>query len=189
MDPLPLPLPPPPGQFPESPTWAPPPPSVPPLRYATFWIRVGAALIDGLVLLPLSLPLLIAIGNRLSNELDRVVQTDQTIRFNAIIGDYIGWALLALLGTYAYQALMVRYFGGTLGKLAVGIRVRVAGTAAVVGWREALLRPVLQLIVGFGSFIPGAGLITILDDLWMLWDRQRQTLHDKVANTIVIYAS
>jgi uncharacterized RDD family membrane protein YckC len=185
----PLPLPPPPGQFPESPAWAAPPPSVPPLRYATFWIRVGAALIDGLVLLPLSLPLLIAIGNRLSNEFDRFVQTDQTVRFDAIIGDYIGWALLALLGTYAYQALMVRYFGGTLGKLAVGIRVRIAGTAAAVGWREALLRPVLQLIVGLGSFIPGAGLITILDDLWMLWDPQRQTLHDKVANTIVIYAS
>ncbi len=187
MDPLPLP--PPPGQLPESPTWAPPPPSRPPLRYASFWIRVGATLIDGLVLLPLSLPFLIAVGNRLSNEFDRFVQTDRSAQLSSILGDYIGWALLVALGTYAYQALMVRYFGATVGKLAVGIRVRIAGTAGIVGWREALLRPVLQLIVGFGSFIPGAGLITILDDLWMLWDRQRQTLHDKVANTIVIHAS
>jgi uncharacterized RDD family membrane protein YckC len=35
--------------------------------------------------------------------------------------------------------------------------------------------------------VPGAGLITLLDDLWMLWDRQKQTLHDKVAGTIVIH--
>jgi uncharacterized RDD family membrane protein YckC len=82
---------------------------------------------------------------------------------------------------------MVRYFGGTLGKLAVGIRVRVAVTGAVAGWREALLRPLLQLIVGVASFVPGARLITLLDDLWMVWDKQSQTLHDKVANTIVIH--
>ena len=80
----------------------------------------------------------------------------------------------------------MRFFGGTLGKLAVGIRVRKAD-GSVVGWREALLRPILQLIVSFGSFVPGAWLITVLDDLWMLWDRQRQTLHDKVAGTIVVH--
>ena len=44
----------------------------------------------------------------------------------------------------------------------------------------------VKLIVSFGSFVPGAWLITLLDDLWMLWDRQRQTLHDKVAGTIVV---
>jgi uncharacterized RDD family membrane protein YckC len=57
----------------------------------------------------------------------------------------------------------------------------------VAGWREALLRPLLQLIVGVASFVPGARLITLLDDLWMVWDKQSQTLHDKVANTIVIH--
>jgi uncharacterized RDD family membrane protein YckC len=65
--------------------------------------------------------------------------------------------------------------------------VRVAVTGAVAGWREALLRPLLQLIVGVASFVPGARLITLLDDLWMVWDKQSQTLHDKVANTIVIH--
>jgi uncharacterized RDD family membrane protein YckC len=102
------------------------------------------------------------------------------------VGRFAGWALTLTVVTYAYQALMVRYFGGTIGKLAVGIRVRT-DDGNVVGWREALLRPVLQLIVSVGSFVPGAGLITLLDDLWMLWDRQKQTLHDKVAGTIVVY--
>jgi uncharacterized RDD family membrane protein YckC len=179
------PLPPPPGYLPQTATVAAPPPP-PPLRYASFWIRVGAYLIDGLILFPLSLPLVISIWSRMSDQIDRFTQTNQPVEFNAIYRQYLAWGLLVAAGTYAYQVLMVRYFGGTLGKLAVGIRVRVVG-GAIAGWREALLRPLLQLIVGFGSFVPGAGLITILDDLWMLWDRQRQTLHDKVANTIVVY--
>jgi uncharacterized RDD family membrane protein YckC len=133
------------------------------------------------VLIPLSLPLAIAAWSRVSDQIDRVMQNDQ-----AMMRPYLGLALLIAAGTYAYQVLMVRYFGGTVGKLAVGIRVRVVD-GTVCGWREALLRPLLQLIVGFGSFVPGAGLITLLDDLWMVWDRQSQTLHDKVANTIVIY--
>jgi uncharacterized RDD family membrane protein YckC len=169
-------------------TWTPPPPPVPPLRYASFWIRLGAYLIDTLVLLPLTLPLLIAIGNRVSHELDRFLQTNARMDLTPIYRQYFGWGLLVGAGVFAYQVLMVRYFGGTLGKLAVGIRVRVAGTGAVAGWREALLRPVLQTIVGAASFVPGARLITLIDDLWMVWDGQSQTLHDKVANTIVIYA-
>jgi hypothetical protein len=118
---------------------------------------------------------------------DRPVDRDGTARGDPLrVGRFAGWALTLAVVTYAYQALMVRYFGGTIGKLAVGIRVRT-DDGNVVGWREALLRPVLQLIVSVGSFVPGAGLITLLDDLWMLWDRQKQTLHDKVAGTIVVY--
>jgi uncharacterized RDD family membrane protein YckC len=147
---------------------------------------VGAYLIDVVVLFPLSLPLVIVAWTRISDQIDRVMQSGQTIQYADLMRLYLGWALLIAAGTYAYQVLMVRYFGGTVGKLAVGIRVRVVD-GTVCGWREALLRPLLQLIVGFGSFVPGAGLITLLDDLWMVWDRQSQTLHDKVANTIVVY--
>jgi len=117
---------------------------------------------------------------------DRPVDRDGTARGRDPRRGQIRGALTLAVVTYAYQALMVRYFGGTIGKLAVGIRVRT-DDGNVVGWREALLRPVLQLIVSVGSFVPGAGLITLLDDLWMLWDRQKQTLHDKVAGTIVVY--
>jgi uncharacterized RDD family membrane protein YckC len=167
-------------------TWTPPPPPQPALRYASFWIRVGATLIDGLVFIPLSIPFLIAVWNRMSTEVDRSIASGQPVDVTRSMGRYAGWALAVAVATYAYQALMVRYFGGTIGKLAVGIRVRTAD-GNVVGWREALLRPILQLIIGVGSFVPGAGLITLLDDLWMLWDRQKQTLHDKVAGTIVVH--
>jgi uncharacterized RDD family membrane protein YckC len=42
------------------------------------------------------------------------------------VGRFAGWALALAAVTYAYQALMVRYVGGTIGKLAVGIRVRTS---------------------------------------------------------------
>ena len=29
-------------------------------------------------------------------------------------------------------------------------------------------------------------LVTLLDYLWPFWDRERQTLHDKIANTVVV---
>src|SRR6266571_8598336 len=180
------PLPPRPDVPPTQATWTPPPPPQASSRYASFWIRVAATLIDGLVFIPIWIPFLIAVWNRMSSEIDRSIATGQRVDFTRYMGRYAGWALGVAVATYAYQALLVRFFGGTLGKLAVGIRVRTADGNAV-GWREALLRPILQLIVSFGSFVPGAGLITLLDDLWMLWDRQRQTLHDKVAGTIVVH--
>lgn len=45
-----------------------------------------------------------------------------------------------------------------------------------------------------GMFVRGlagvlAGLIPFyIDDLWMLWDRDAQTLHDKLVNTVVVKA-
>ncbi len=61
------PLPPPPGGVPPpgglpppATAWAPPPPvpSGPTFNYATFWQRVAATLIDGLLLIPIAVPFL-----------------------------------------------------------------------------------------------------------------------------------
>jgi len=180
-------MPPPPGSLPPSPAeWAPPPPLPSADRYASFWIRVAATLIDALVLLPLSIPFLIASWSTISDQLNGSSSAGDAFRSGAALGHVAAWALTVATVNYGYQALMIRYFGGTLGKLAVGIRVR-RDDGTFVGWREALLRPILQLALAYGSFIPGAGLTSILDDLWMIWDRQSQTLHDKIASTIVVY--
>src|SRR5262249_47543167 len=132
------------------------------------------------------IPFFIAYWSRISDELNRSASAGDAFRSGAVLGHVAIWALTIATVNYAYQALMIRYFGGTLGKLAVGIRVRRAD-GAVPGWREALLRPILQLVLAYGAFIPGAGLLSVLDDLWMVWDAQSQTLHDKIADTIVVY--
>lgn len=181
--------PPPPGNLPPipgaMPSWT--TPAGPPApAYASFWQRVGAILIDGLVLSPLAIiPFVVVMMGRLQPELDRVASSGGSIDVRLVMGSVIGWLIFSAVAQYVYAALMVRYAGATLGKLALGIRVR-RDDGAPAGWREALLRPVLQLVISFAAFVPGAGFLSILDDLWMLWDKQSQTLHDKVAGTIVV---
>lgn len=72
--------------------------------------------------------------------------------------------------------------GQTLGKQAMRIRVvRESGETVTLG--NALLREVIgrQLLVAFTY-----GLYAVIDYLWPTWDRARQCLHDKVAQTRVV---
>ena len=77
--------------------------------------------------------------------------------------------------------------GQTPGKRLVGIRVmRIDGTSSRWGWtfiRESLVK--------FGLFVVATaalttGLATVLDLLWAFWDKDRQTLHDKIVKTVVV---
>jgi uncharacterized RDD family membrane protein YckC len=68
--------------------------------------------------------------------------------------------------------------GQTWGRKLVGIRVVDANTRGVPGWGKAIGR---QLFAGFIS-----ANILYLGYLWMLWDDQNQTWHDKVASTLVL---
>lgn len=76
-----------------------------------------------------------------------------------------------------YFTLFTGDSGQTLGKMALGIRVRrIEGSP--VGYRCALLRTLGYIV----SFFFG----TFLGFLWALWDKNNQTWHDKIAGTIVI---
>jgi uncharacterized RDD family membrane protein YckC len=92
-----------------------------------------------------------------------------------------------LAGLYAAVALYLRET--TVGKHAVGLAVRrIDGSRVSFG--RALLREVVarQLLFGTaGAFI--GGLPQLLDLLFPLWDDRRQSLHDKVAGTIVVRAA
>jgi uncharacterized RDD family membrane protein YckC len=172
------PLPPPPSPLPSAPGWAPPPDFIAPPGYAGFWIRVLASIIDSLVLMPFYIPLAI----RMVDRMDINSSTSFTnIDFAQVSGEVIGWALVLQFVRYAYEFVMIGQWNATVGKFAVGIRVRqMDGSPAT--WREAALRPLLELVIG----VLGISFATLLDDLWMLWDKQKQTLHDKVASTIVV---
>ncbi len=55
-------------------------------------------------------------------------------------------------------------------------------SAGKVWIREVLIKQILLSLIN--AFIGVAG---IIDALWLFFDRNRQTLHDKVASTIVVY--
>lgn len=66
--------------------------------------------------------------------------------------------------------------GQTPGKMALGIRV-----TDPEGGNPSFLRAVLREVIG--KWI--SSLIVCLGYLWMLWDAEQQTWHDKIAGTHV----
>ena len=95
------------------------------MRYGTFWQRVAASLIDGLVFLP------VICAELCIYDLSREV----------------AMALLvpsALLG-FGYTIYFHARFGQTVGKRVMGIQVvRVDGSA--IGWREACRRSAVDVL-------------------------------------------
>ncbi len=100
---------------------------------------------------------------------------DIALFFLTLIIGYIVWWLFALRR------------GQTPGKQLLGIRViRTDGTPSTWGWtfiREFLVKVMLFEVV-IDSFTIGVG--SIIDGLWAFWDKDRQALHDKIVNTVVV---
>ena len=95
-------------------------------------------------------------------------------------GIVIGY-LVYIVGTAVYFS----YFEGsatgqTLGKRALGIRVYDFSRGGSIGFGRGFVRYIGRLLSG----APCA-----LGYLWMLWDNEKQTWHDKIATTVVVPTS
>lgn len=87
---------------------------------------------------------------------------------------YILWTLVGLVYFTYFEG---SDSGQTVGKRALGIRVIDFGTGGSIGYGRAAIRWVARII----SSIP-----CYLGYLWMLWDKEKQTWHDKLANDVVV---
>ncbi len=74
--------------------------------------------------------------------------------------------------------MLVKY-GATLGKMALGIKVVKQDGSGNINVVEGFLREVV------GKFLSS---FFLLGYLWMLWDVNKQTWHDKIAGTLVVKA-
>jgi len=77
--------------------------------------------------------------------------------------------------------------GQNPGKAVVGLRViRVNGNAVKTGgmFVRGLVGFGLQYMLGFMTL----GIASLLDSLWIFWDKNAQTLHDKAVDTVVVKA-
>lgn len=181
------PMPPPPGG-PPVPAGFPSPPPMPgtafeaAVRYATFWQRVGALLIDALLYIPfLIVPLL-----RIFREMQDAIDRGETYRvtYSPFGPRFLGYTLATAAVGAVYHILMVHYRGQTVGKMALGIKVVQIEDGALPSWDRAAIRWAVPVLFAWIPLV--GGLAQLLDYLWMLWDPQRQCVHDKAARTIVI---
>ncbi len=147
---------------------------------ASWGSRVGATLIDWLILLVPAVILTIV-----------VVAIAAGSDTGAIVTGILGFlAYLVVLFAYA-PVLMARggqNNGQTWGKQMVGIRVvRDNGQAMSFGWAALREIAVKGLAVSIASSI--IPLIPwLLDSLWPLWDDENRALHDMVVSTHVVRA-
>ena len=111
-------------------------------------------------------------------------------RLGAYLLDFVLVFLTLFIG-YIIWWLFTLQWGQTPGKQILGIRViRMDGTESGWWWtfiREFVVKGlgvgVVNAIIGLVIAIP---IFTFLDLMWAIWDKNRQALHDKVMNTIVV---
>jgi uncharacterized RDD family membrane protein YckC len=139
---------------------APPPggaPAGPSGPRADFWYRLGAFLLDAVILaIPLNILLLAVPG-------------------------FAARQVIAIAAGIAYSVFFIGSGSGqTVGMRILGIRAIDAVTGGRVDYGKAFVRYLVSLV---------SGLACLLGYLWMLWDPEKQTWHDKVAGTFVVPVS
>lgn len=102
---------------------------------------------------------------------------DRTTFFESFVREHPGPAIIGLfLIPLIYYVFFETLWGGTIGKLLTGIRVR-RKDGGKIGIGTSIVRFIGRNI---------SGLIFMLGYILALFDRKRQALHDKIANTLVI---
>jgi uncharacterized RDD family membrane protein YckC len=147
---------------------------------ANFGQRLGAYILDVLIF---SIPL--AIVYALLGGFDDFGENGGQFQSFGPGGTDILYSLMGLVVSLAYFTLMEGSPSGqTLGKKMLSIRVIHQDTGGSIGYGRALGRNAVRALP---SYIPFIGwLWGLVDGLWMLWDREKQTLHDKAAQTLVV---
>ena len=149
---------------------------------ASFWRRVFATLVDGLAVL-----IVTAIISRIVDpSAFNVSHTSNSSLLSLTI--MIGAIQLAI--NTAYQVYFVGHAPGrTLGARVAGIQVVSTTAMGTPGYTRSSKRVVINLLnsaLGVTALASIAPVIFLVDSFWMLFDRDRQTIHDKIAGTYVI---
>lgn len=152
--------------------------------HANFGQRLGAVLLDGLILgLPSAVAFFALVAAlprgepRLCNDLEGDLAICEPLTGGSI-------AVLLLLGI-AWFVFIVFYWWGKLagergqtpGKKALNIKIVGRATGQPVGMGKGIGR-------GFMGYVSAA--VCYLGFLWMLWDNNSQTWHDKVVDSVVL---
>lgn len=147
-------------------------PAVGGLVRANFGRRLAAALLDGVIMtvinFVIALPFGIMAGVAGASEEGAVAGSAIML-----IPQVLGWVI-----NLVYMVYFIGSRGQTPGKMVLKIKVVSASGGQVPGYGVAVLREVV------GKFL--SGVVLGLGYFWMLWDKDKQTWHDKIAKTVVV---
>ncbi|MBI3561610.1 MAG: RDD family protein [Gammaproteobacteria bacterium] len=138
----------------------------PPLSYGGFWRRSGAYGIDAVLAKAVLFPWVYYLQHSVRPQLGADLLY---IPLQLVLAD--GWVLLLVV------MFWVKY-GATPGMLLFELRVIDATHGGRLTWKQAIAR----------LFMRAIAMLTVLGILMLIWDRQKQGLHDKICNTWVVDA-
>jgi uncharacterized RDD family membrane protein YckC len=136
-------------------------------NYASFGKRLVAALIDGIIF--------VVVGGLLSSILGINPPTSGDYSYNASFGTS---NMIPTLLFWIYAVFMDVRYGATLGKMAMKIRVQHQESGANLTYIQAVLRETVGKML--------STFVLLLGYFWMLWDKNKQTWHDKLGSSVVV---
>ena len=140
-------------------------------EYAGFWMRLGAYLIDGIILTAINCSLYFVPGFvyfTTTGELGSLKLVSSA--FAVVI------LVLCIIISIAYPVCFWRWRGQTPGKMAVGIKL-IRTNDSPVGWGAAAVR-----FLGYIICWVTVGILF----LWIAFDSRKRGVHDRIAGTCVI---
>ncbi|MBA6254423.1 MULTISPECIES: RDD family protein [unclassified Colwellia] len=133
-------------------------------KYTGFWSRVGASLIDTIIIIAITYPVLISVYGW------------EYLEGDDIIAGYTDFILSFVFPMVAVIAYWV-YRQATPGKIAISAKIVDAKT----GEKPTLQQYITRYVGYILSIIPfGLGFLCVA------WDKKKQGWHDKLAGTVVI---
>lgn len=136
------------------------------LKYAGFWVRAWATIIDIFLILIITLPILFLIYG-----VDNYLDSDKWIE--GPMDFFISYVLPAFA-----EILFWMYYQATPGKMAIHAKIVDAKTGE---------KPTTGQFVGrYFAYIP-SGLVLGIGIFWIAFDKRKQGWHDKLAGTVVVY--
>lgn len=150
-------------------------------RYAGFWIRVAAKIIDWVALTVVNYALMFLLFGTMFMTMDpqKMQQMEENPEAMAAFWvSYFSFIAVSMGLQVGYNALLVWKYGATLGKLAVGVRV-VRADGEKLGFGRSLGRAFADFLNGFTC---------LLTYLMPAFDEpQKRGLHDHICATRVVY--
>ncbi|GAB7052116.1 RDD family protein [Catenuloplanes indicus] len=146
-----------------------------PQEYASWFHRVGATLVDILVVAPFSI-LAVILGGTMNTQVDPTTGIATPAAPNALY--FIFLALGGLLGIYNQVWLQGRT-GQSWGKKALGIKLISENDGQPIGPLLVFVRGIVHILDSFPCYI---------GYLWPIWDDKNQTFADKIMKTVVVSA-
>jgi len=133
-------------------------------EYVGFWSRVGASLLDTVIMMVIIIPLMFWFYGD-----SYLSSSDSILGLTDILLNYL----------FPFVAILIfwKYKSATPGKMAIKAIIVDADT----GEKPTTKQYIIRYLGYFASSIP-----LFIGIMWVGWDSRKQGWHDKMANTVVI---